>query len=153
MYFIEDISSNSIFNVKVDRTYIDPLLYYDDEKYYKLMSASGMKIDIPFQLTTSLSGNIKVLDDVSEEKLPYIYNRVQLILKKDGVELKRFRPEFDGYYIVDGLVDGEYQLELTTTNEDYYLEKESEIVIIRAEDNSNGVFELDEITLIKRESE
>ena len=153
MYFIEDISSNSIFNVKVDRTYIDPLLYYDDEKYYKLMPASGMKIDIPFQLTTSLSGNIKVLDDVSEEKLPYIYNRVQLILKKDGVELKRFRPEFDGYYIVDGLVDGEYQLELTTTNEDYYLEKESEIVIIRAEDNSNGVFELDEITLIKRESE
>lgn len=44
-------------------------------------------------------------------------------------------------------------LELTTTNEDYYLEKESEIVIIRAEDNSNGVFELDEITLIKKESE
>ena len=76
-----------------------------------------------------------------------------MILKKDGVELKRFRPEFDGYYIVDGLVDGEYQLELSTTNEDYYLEKESVEVVIKAEENSNGVFELDEITLIKKESE
>lgn len=153
MYFIEDISSNSIFNVKVDRTYIDPLLYHDDEKYYKLMPGSGMKIDIPFQLTTSLSGNIKVSDEVSEEKLPYIYNRVQLILKKDDIELKRFRPEFDGYYIVDGLVDGEYELELTTTNEDYFLEKEREKIVIRAEENSNGVFELSEIILIKKESE
>lgn len=153
MFFIEDISSNSIFNIKVDRTYIDPLLYHNDEKYYKLMPGSGMEIDIPFQLTTSLSGNIKVLDEVSEEKLPYIYNKVQLILKKDGNEIKRFKPEFDGYYIVDGLVDGEYQLELSFNNEDYYLEKESLTLNIRAEENLNGVFEVSEITLIKKESE
>ncbi len=57
-YLIEDISSNAEFNVIVDRTYIDPLLYYDEEKYYKLMPSTGMKIDIPFQNTISLSGNV-----------------------------------------------------------------------------------------------
>ena len=49
-YLIEDISSNAEFNVRVDRTYIDPLLYYDEEKYYKLMPSTGMKIDIHFKI-------------------------------------------------------------------------------------------------------
>lgn len=151
-YLIEDISSNSKFNVKVDRTYIDPLLYYDEEKYYKMMPSTGMHIDIPFQNTISLSGNIKLEEvDIPEDKLPYIYNKIRITLKRDGNEIKTLKPEFDGFFILDGLIEGEYIMELSSKDENYKPLKDKIEILIKPEEVANGIFETGELIFIKED--
>ncbi|MGL6118900.1 MAG: hypothetical protein ACRC0V_00180, partial [Fusobacteriaceae bacterium] len=153
-YFVENISSNTLYKVKLDKTYIDPLLYFDETKYYKLMPSTGMKIDIPLQNTTSLSGNILIKDDeLDDKKLPFVYNKVAIIVKKDGVELKRIKPEFDGFFIYDGMVDGEYSIELVSGDSDYYFENKNYTVSIKSSQNETGVYELDDFILLKKEEE
>ncbi|MGL5426997.1 MAG: hypothetical protein ACRDAS_03705, partial [Cetobacterium sp.] len=153
-YFVENISSNTLFTVKLDKTYIDPLLYFDETKYYKLMPSTGMKIDIPLQNTTSLSGSISIQDDeLDDKKSPFVYNKVLIVVKKDGVEIKRIKPEFDGFFISDGFVDGEYTIELMSTNSDYYFEKETYDALIKSSQNETGVFQLDDFILSKKSEE
>lgn len=151
-YLVEDISSNSEFNVKVDRTYIDPLLYYNEEKYYKMMPSTGMHIDIPFQNTISLSGNIKLEGaDIPEDKLPYIYNKMRITIKKDGKEIKTLKPEFDGFFILDGLIEGEYVMELSSKDEQYKPLKDKMELSIKPEEAANGVFEVGDLIFIKED--
>lgn len=153
-YFIENISSGTLFTLKIDRTYIDPLLHYDETTYYKLVSSTGMTIDVPLQNTTSISGNILLKnDEIDDAQLPFIYNKVVLILKKNNTEVKRLKPEFDGFFICDGLVDGSYEIELEITDKNYYFEKENQTVIIKSSDNDTGVHQLDDFILLKKEEE
>lgn len=142
-YLIEDISSNAEFNVRVDRTYIDPLLYYDEEKYYKLMPSTGMKIDIPFQNTISLSGNVIVHgENIDVESLPYIFNKIKIVIKNGDKEVKSLKPEFDGYFIVDGLIEGNYTVELSSRDELYKPMKNKIEITIKPDEIENGIFEM-----------
>ena len=153
-YFIENISSETIFTLKVDKTYLDPLLYFDETAHYKLMPSTGMVIDIPLQNTTSLSGNIILKSqDIDSGQLPFIYNKIVLILKKDNNEIKRLKPEFDGFFICDGLIDGNYEIEVSIIDENYYFEKNSYTININSLDNNTGIYQLDDFILFKTEEE
>lgn len=129
--------------MRVDRTYIDPLLYYDEEKYYKLMPSTGMKIDIPFQNTISLSGNVIVHgENIDVERLPYIFNKIKIVIKNGDKEVKSLKPEFDGYFIVDGLIEGNYTVELSSRDELYKPMKNKIEITIKPDEIENGIFEM-----------
>lgn len=152
-YFMENISSNSLFNLKLDRTYIDPLLYFDETKHYSLKPSTGMRIDIPLQNTTSMSGGVKLIsDEIDESKLPFILNRVNIKIFKGNEEIKSFKPEFDGFFICDGLVDGDYRIVLSIADDNYYFEKLEYHINVTSSDYNTGIYYLDDFELFKRES-
>ncbi|MGL5366757.1 MAG: hypothetical protein ACRDAG_00420, partial [Cetobacterium somerae] len=153
-YFVENISAETIFTLKVDKTYIDPLLYFDETTHYRLMPSTGMVIDIPLQNTTSISGNIVLKsEEVDDGQLPFIYNKVGLILKKNSIEIKKIKPEFDGFFICDGVVDGSYEIDIEVLDKNYYFEKNNYIININSSDNNTGIYQLDDFILLKREEE
>lgn len=153
-YFIENISSETIFTLKVDKTYLDPLLYFDETIHYKLMPSTGMTIDIPLQNTTSVSGNVILKsEEIDSGQLPFIYNKIVLILKKNNNEIKRLKPEFDGFFICDGLVDGEYEVEVDIFDKNYYFEKKNYAININSLENNTGIYQLDDFILLKTEEE
>lgn len=153
-YFVENISAETIFTLKVDKTYVDPLLYFDETTHYRLMPSTGMVIDIPLQNTTSISGNIILKsEEVDDGQLPFIYNKVVLILKKNSIEIKKIKPEFDGFFICDGVVDGSYEIDIEVLDKNYYFEKNNYIININSSDNNTGIYQLDDFILLKREEE
>ncbi|MGL4538717.1 MAG: hypothetical protein ACRCUD_06505 [Cetobacterium sp.] len=151
-YFIENISAETTFTLKVDKTYIDPLLYFDETIHYRLMPSTGMIINIPLQNTTSISGNILLKsEEINEGQLPFIYNKVVLILKKNNNEIRRLKPEFDGFFICDGLIDGEYEVEIQISDKNYYFEKNKYQLIVNSLNNDSGIYKFDDFILLKKE--
>ena len=118
------------------------------------MPSTGMTIDIPLQNTTSVSGNVILKsEEIDSGQLPFIYNKIVLILKKNNNEIKRLKPEFDGFFICDGLVDGEYEVEVDIFDKNYYFEKKNYAININSLENNTGIYQLDDFILLKTEEE
>lgn len=153
-YIMENISSNSKFKIKLDKTYIDPLLHYKESSNYKLMPSTGMEVNIPLQYTVSLSGNIILKNkDIELLKLPNIYSKIEIKLLKDNKIIKILRPEYDGYFNIDNILKGEYELKIESKNSKFIIKEKIKKIKIDSKEIDNGYIDLEDIILLKREDE
>ena len=153
-YIMENISSNSKFKIKLDKTYIDPLLHYKENINYKLMPSTGMEVNIPLQYTVSLSGNIILKNkDIELLKLSNIYSKIEIKLLKNNKIIKISRPEYDGYFNIDNILKGEYELKIESENSKFIIKEKIKKIKIDSKEIDNGYIDLKDIILLKREDE
>ncbi|UYI80192.1 MAG: hypothetical protein OGM09_03005 [Fusobacterium varium] len=65
--------------------------------------------------------------------------------------MKTLKPEFDGFFILDGLIEGEYIMELSSKDENYKPLKDKIEILIKPEEVANGIFETGELIFIKED--
>ncbi len=80
--------------------------------------------------------------NIDIEGLPYIFNKIKIVIKNGDKEIKILKPEFDGYFIVDGLIEGNYTVELSSRDELYKPMKDKIEITIKPDKIENGIFEM-----------
>jgi hypothetical protein len=127
-YFIDDISSYKVNDLKIDKRTIDPMLEVaNDKKYVKLYPATGGEMDIPFQPISVIMGSIKILDKSVNgvEHFPIISQLYVQLKTLDGKLVKEKRMEPEGYYMLDKILPGKYLLTIDYRGDQKIIFKDS----------------------------
>lgn len=114
-YFIDDISSYSLEELKVDGTTLDPMVKSNQEKtHLRLYPARGGELDIPLQPISVITGYIEFdYEGFSEVESYPLKSNLYIILKdQNGEILKEQRMEPEGFYLIEEVLPGKYIVSL-----------------------------------------
>lgn len=149
-YVIGNISSRDIHVVEVNRESIDPMLIQGKEIIkFKGATSSGMKVDIPLVPVSMITGVIEADDEVEERKFNGILSGMDIILKKDGDEVRRTQPEIDGYYFFEDILPGDYIVEIISNSKRYKGKFDKEKMKVKIKTGREGDYYEDNNFLVK----
>ena len=98
------------YSISIESRDLDALFVpQTDEGWIEPRPGQGVEYNIPVVAVSGLSGFIENINDIEGLNL----NQVNVVLNDDsGEEIKRVRPEFDGFFIIEDIQPGEYELKL-----------------------------------------
>lgn len=110
-YIADSIVGDKVFSVDLNRETIDPS-YKNSEGEIKIKSreSATLKLDIPVQAISILSGNIVLTPDFSEKQFIQNLSLITIYLEKDGEIVTETDPEFDGMYFFEDVLPGKYTI-------------------------------------------
>lgn len=110
-YIADGISDNKIITLDINRKSLD-LSYKnsDGEIKIKTKKSSTLRLDIPIQPTSILSGNIILGEEYTEKQFIQNLSLITIILEKDGEIVTETDPEFDGMYFFEDVLPGKYKI-------------------------------------------
>lgn len=110
-YLADGISNNSVLLVTVDRRSIDPSYKNSEgEIRIKTRSSSALRLDIPVQPISYLSGNIVLSEDFTEKQFMQNLAFITVTLVQNGEVIAQTDPEFDGMFIFEDVLPGKYSI-------------------------------------------
>lgn len=110
-YLADGISNNSVLLVTVDRRSIDPSYKNSEgEIRIKTRSSSALRLDIPVQPISYLSGNIVLSEDFTEKQFMQNLAFITVTLEQNGEVIAQTDPEFDGMFIFEDVLPGKYSI-------------------------------------------
>lgn len=110
-YVANGISAPTVVTAEVDRKTIDPMLKSIFSKVrIKTFPSTKMKLDIPLDIISIISGNIYNKLDIPENKFSRKLSLVTIELVKDGKIIDETKPEFDGMYFFEDVLPGKYKI-------------------------------------------
>lgn len=120
-YRVMNLIPDSIYTLEVDENTLDAMSKPLKQSFkFKGRGSKGYTLDIPVTPISVIGGNIKPADDMKENDFLRILVGTEIILKKDGKEIKRTRPEEDGYYYFEDIAPGTYEIELEIITDKVY---------------------------------
>lgn len=110
-YIADAIPNNRILTLDINRKTIDPTLKNSDGKIkIKSRSSSILRVDIPIQPISILSGNIVLGEGYTEKQFIQALSMITIVLEKDGEVIIETEPEFDGMYFFEDILPGKYTI-------------------------------------------
>lgn len=112
-YYIDGIPGNHVQEVIPAPESIDPLLRFTQEKYMiKPIPATGHRLDIPLVPIIAIIGNIELGDDtLSAYQKARVFQQTKIYVKKDNEIIASNTAESDGFFTVEGIIPGSYNIE------------------------------------------
>ncbi|MGL5126535.1 MAG: carboxypeptidase-like regulatory domain-containing protein [Fusobacteriaceae bacterium] len=125
-YKITNLSGKSLHKVQLVGSSLDAMLEPKYEfRVVKPVPSTGVTVDIPVSPVSLVSGEIKIIG-VDEKEMFKILSKSTVLLKKDDEVMMKTTSEFDGYYYIEGVLPGKYQLEIQYSGDiDLEIEKSS----------------------------
>ena len=149
-YIIGNINNKDIHSVEVNRETIDSMLIQGKEKIlFKGAVSSGVKVDIPLVPVSMINGVIENSKNLDEREYSGVLARMDVVLKKDNVELKRVQPEIDGYYYFEDILPGDYIVEIVPSSKRYKGEFDKEKIEVTIKAGREGEYYEDNNFLLK----
>ena len=102
---------DEIITLDVNRKTIDPM--YKNSKgtiRIKARNSNSLKVDIPIEVVSMLTGNIWNTEDFTEREFTQNIVMSSIQLEKDGKVYKEIDPEFDGLFFFDDIPPGKYNM-------------------------------------------
>lgn len=110
-YIADSIAGDKIFTVDLNRKTLDPSYKNSDGKIkVKSRESATLKLDIPVQPISILSGNIILTDEFTEKQFIQNLSLITIFLEKDGEIVAETDPEFDGMYFFEDILPGKYTI-------------------------------------------
>lgn len=110
-YIADSIAGDKIFTVDLNRKTLDPSYKNSDGKIkVKSRESATLKLDIPVQPISVLSGNIILTDEFTEKQFIQNLSLITIFLEKDGEIVAETDPEFDGMYFFEDVLPGKYTI-------------------------------------------
>ncbi|MGL6167602.1 MAG: hypothetical protein ACRC0Y_04860, partial [Fusobacteriaceae bacterium] len=131
-YKITNLSGKSLHTVQLVGSSLDAMLEPKYEfRVVKPVPSTGVTVDIPVSPVSLVSGEIKIIG-VDEKEMFKILSKSTVLLKKDDEVMMKTTSEFDGYYYIEGVLPGKYQLEIQYSGDiDLEIEKSSYFLDIK----------------------
>ena|GEM_PF-1328181 len=114
-YFIDDISPYEVEKIEIDNETIDPMVKSAQPKtHVRTTPARGGRIDIPVQPISVIMGMVNFnYEGFSEIESYSVISKLYIVLKnKDGRVVKEKRVEPEGFYVMEEILPGDYELSL-----------------------------------------
>lgn len=110
-YIADSIVGDKVFAVDLNRKTLDPSYKNSDGKIkVKSRESATLKLDIPVQPISVLSGNIILTDEFTEKQFIQNLSLITILLEKDGEVVTETDPEFDGMYFFEDVLPGKYTI-------------------------------------------
>lgn len=111
-YVAEGITPNEAVTFNLDRKTIDPMYKNSiGPLKVKIRKSSNLKIDVPVEVVSMISGNIWNNPEFTEKEFIRRVSLTTIVLRKDGEIFAETDPEFDGMYFFEDVPSGEYQID------------------------------------------
>lgn len=112
-YIIGNLSSKELQTVEINGETIDAMMKPEKENIIvKGVASSGVTVNIPIAAVSVITGNIQINEALSDEEFLKLLSKTEIILLKNNKIIKKVFPEFDGYYYLEDVLPGEYQLKV-----------------------------------------
>lgn len=110
-YIADGMSGNKVVSLNLNRKTIDPgYKNSDGEIKIKTRDSASLKLDIPVQPISYLSGNIILSQDFNEKQFIQNLSLITILLEQDGEVVTETDPEFDGMYFFEDILPGKYTI-------------------------------------------
>lgn len=110
-YVAEGLYSDDVINLGVDRKTIDPMTkHLKGILRVKARKSAGMRIDIPINIVSMVTGNIWNTEDFQEREFIQALTMTTILLEKDGEVVDEIDPEFDGMFFFEDVPAGKYKI-------------------------------------------
>lgn len=110
-YVADSIAGDKIFTIDLNRKTLDPSYKNSDGKIrIKSRASASLKLDIPVQPISVLSGNIILTDEFTEKQFIQNLSLITIFLEKNGEIVMETDPEFDGMYFFEDVLPGMYTI-------------------------------------------
>lgn len=110
-YIADGVPSPTVVNLEVDRKTIDPMHKSTFNKIkVKTFASANMRLDVPLDIISIVTGNIYNKLDVSENMFSRKLSLVTIELVKNGKVIEETKPEFDGMYFFEDILPGKYKI-------------------------------------------
>ncbi|MFT5312351.1 MAG: hypothetical protein ACI8Z9_000829 [Paraglaciecola sp.] len=133
-FYLSDISPYRSNTLLYDYSgiMIDPTLRADSEQTVELIPASGKKISVGLVPLSLVMGSIH-LPDVETKISNKFFSYVEIVVEKNGRYYTSVSPEYDGFFVLQDLKPGKYDLKINYLgSEEIRLEKETIEVSVSA---------------------
>lgn len=110
-YVASGIARNDIITLFVNRKSIDPMMKPQfDALKIRTIASGRLRLDIPIQTISIISGNIWNNTDEDENQFNKKLSMIAIQLIKDNRVVKEIKPEFDGMYFFEDILPGKYRV-------------------------------------------
>jgi LysM repeat protein len=141
-FYLSDISPYRSHKVVYDYsgTMLDPTLRADTAEELTLIPASGKKIAVGLVPLSLIMGAIS-LPETDRKTSKKFFSYAEIMVEKDGIYHDSIKPEYDGFYVLQDLKPGKYNLKINYLgSETITLEKERLSVVVLSGD-TGGFYE------------
>lgn len=109
--FITGINTNSPSLVSVDVSTVEDPYWVSTKENYTVIGRPGkvMQLDFPIAITTEIDGTVFFAKGEMTRSAPHV--TVQLV-RPDGEVVQETKAEFDGFYLFEKVIPGEYYVQL-----------------------------------------
>ncbi len=137
--FMPFIPVDKPVNVNVEQSTVEDPFWITQPEGYSIVSRPGLttQLDFPVVITTEIDGEIYVQKGVELRSAAGVV--VELVDKLSDKVVKTTRSEFDGFYLFQKVVSGEYYLRIQRSDLDYYGAIEDQRIELRIPEGSDIV--------------
>lgn len=150
--FVTGLRKNRYVTVKIDPAALDDPLWQPAVEGYRLFPRAGVVTSLSFPVVASSEiDGILSLIDTQGNKLILSHVELQLIDADDGSIVKRFKSEYDGYYLFEKVPPGNYLIRVREQDLNLFeaVQIEEPKIIISAD---SDVYSGHDIQLVKKSS-
>ena len=110
-YVAEGVATNEIIDFTINRKTIDPMMKNSKGALkIKTRKSSGLKVDIPIEVVSMVTGNIWNTSEFTERQFIQAVSMTTIVLEKDGQVQYEVDPEFDGMFFFEDIPPGQYKM-------------------------------------------
>lgn len=110
-YLGDGLATDEIITLDVNRKTMDPMLKHTKGALrIKPLKAATLKVDIPVEVVSMVTGNIWNTEDFTEREFIQNISMSTIQLEKDGKLYKEIDPEFDGLFFFEDIPPGKYEM-------------------------------------------
>jgi len=108
------LPANRYTNVELDTSGLADPLWLPEVEGYKVIPRSGILgyVDFPVVEASEIDGVVYYIDDTGKKKTVSRI-AVELVEDNSGKSVKKFRTEFDGYFLIEKVSPGRYHLKIS----------------------------------------
>lgn len=140
-YLVQNIPANTVHELSLIRASLDPTLEAGLEDMNILgRIGESMTFDIPLMPLSSIGGNILFDNNSSND---FILSRTIIDFLQDGIVKYSCSPEYDGFYIVDKILPGNYDVEITYLGRGKKIERSNQDQVIIPRSGDGDYYERD----------
>jgi LysM repeat protein len=151
-FYLSDISPYRSHNVVYDYsgTMLDPTLRVNTAEELILIPASGKKIAVGLVPLSLVMGSISLPKTDSKTSNKF-FSYAEIVVEKDGIYHSSIKPEYDGFYVLQDLKPGKYNLEVNYPGSEIIVfEKEILSVVVLSGETGHFYEDIDfNVTAIK----
>lgn len=140
-YYIDGIQGNRPVEIAPTGKSIDPLLKFSEEKYTLIpISATGHTVNIPLLPVTLITGDITFNSEtISKAPNSTALQQVKIYVKDGDEIIASNTAEYDGFFIVEDILPGEYTVEAKYLGGEEY-EIKTHFYQLKVENEESGNF-------------
>lgn len=110
-YVAEGVVTNEVIDLTINRKTIDPMMKNSKGVLkIKTRKSSGLKVDIPIEVVSMITGNIWNTSEFTERQFIQAVSMTTIVLEKDEQVLYEVDPEFDGMFFFEDIPPGYYKI-------------------------------------------